>query len=33
LMPPLSVTEDEINLLLDAVYLAIKTVTEGHGSR
>ncbi|MEE9138001.1 MAG: aminotransferase class III-fold pyridoxal phosphate-dependent enzyme, partial [candidate division NC10 bacterium] len=33
LMPPLSVTEDEINLLLDAAYLAIKTVTEGHGSR
>ncbi len=32
LMPPLSVTEDEINLLLDAVYLAIKTVTEGHES-
>lgn len=33
LMPPLSVTEDEINLLLDAVYLAIKTVTEGHEGR
>ncbi len=33
LMPPLSVTQDEIVLLVDAVYAAIKTVTEDHASR
>jgi adenosylmethionine-8-amino-7-oxononanoate aminotransferase len=29
LMPPLTVTEDELKLLLDVVYTSIRTVTEG----
>ncbi|MEE8229673.1 MAG: adenosylmethionine--8-amino-7-oxononanoate transaminase [candidate division NC10 bacterium] len=33
LMPPLSVTEEEIDTLLHAVYLAIKAVTEGDAIR
>lgn len=33
LMPPLSVTTEEIDMLLDAVYLAIKEVTEGDAAR
>jgi len=33
LMPPLSVTVEEIDMLLDAVYLAIKEVTEGDAAR
>lgn len=33
LMPPLSVTAEEIDMLLDAVYLAIKEVTEGDAAR
>ena len=33
LMPPLSMTEEEISMLLNAVHLAIKTVTEDHATR
>ncbi|MFQ5961881.1 MAG: aminotransferase class III-fold pyridoxal phosphate-dependent enzyme, partial [Candidatus Methylomirabilales bacterium] len=33
LMPPLSVTAEEIDMLVDAVYLAIERVTEGDAAR
>jgi adenosylmethionine-8-amino-7-oxononanoate aminotransferase len=33
LMPPLSLAEDELKVLLDVVYDSIRTVTEAAGQR